>query len=125
MEYARYRAGRVRDMPEEPGMSFASESGCLYSFLLIDEVDTGIHYSLHRDLWRFIFRAARSLDIQVFATTHSLDCLRGFAAAAAEDEEADAQVIRLEKIEGHEATRAVVFDRTDLPIVLRDSIEVR
>ncbi len=125
LEYARYRADRVREMPSEPGMSFASGSPCLYSYLLIDEVDTGIHHTMHRDLWRFIFRAARSLDVQVFATTHSLDCLRGFAEAAAEDDEADAQVIRLERIEGEDQTGAVVIDREGLPIVIRDSIEVR
>ncbi len=125
MEYARYRADRVRRMPEEPGMSFSSESGCLYSYLLIDEIDTGVHHSLHHDLWKFIFRAASSLDVQVFATTHSLDCLRGFAEAAAEDEEADAQVIRLEEVEGEDQTGAVVIDREGLPIVIRDSIEVR
>ena len=37
----------------------------------------------------------------------------------------DGLAIRLETLEGHEATRAVVFDRDDLPIVIRDSIEVR
>ena len=124
LEFARYRADRIHGMPEEPGMSFSARSPDLYSFLLIDEVDTGIHHTMHHDLWQFIFQAARSLDVQVFATTHSLDCLRGFAEAA-EDEQADAQVIRLEKLEGHKATRAVTFGQTDLPVVLRDSIEVR
>lgn len=93
--------------------------------LLVDEIENGIHHTLHADLWRFIFHAARLLDVQVFATTHSLDCLRGFAAAAAEDEKNDGLAIRLEKIEGEDQTGAVIFDRTDLPIVVRDAIEVR
>ena len=84
-----------------------------------------LHHTLHADLWKSIFHSARMLDVQVVATTHSQDCLRGFAAAVAEDEENDGQVIRLEKLEGYEQTRAVVVDRCDLPIVVRDSIEVR
>ncbi len=97
----------------------------IFPLLLIDEIESGVHHTLHADLWRFILQTARRLDVQVFATTHSQDCLRGFAEAVAEDEEADGQVIRLEQLKGQEATRAVLFDRTDLPIVLRDSIEVR
>ena len=97
----------------------------VFPLLLIDEVESGIHYSLHADLWRFIVSAARRLDVQVFATTHSWDCLRGFAQAAEEDDEADALAIRLERVEGEDQTGAVIIDREGLPIVVRDSIEVR
>ena len=97
----------------------------VFPLLLIDEIEAGIHHSLHANLWRFIFKTARLLDVQVFATTHSQDCLRGFAEAVAEDEEADGQVIRLEKDADEEDTRAIVVGREKLPIVVRDSIEVR
>src|SRR5207245_4072449 len=53
--------------------------------LLIDEFENGLYYSVQPDLWRFIFRLARSLDVQVFAATHSWDCLKGFQEAAQED----------------------------------------
>ena len=125
MEFSRHRLCQVDEAPEAPRPRTSLGPRDLYSFVLVDEVDTGVHHTLHRDLWRFIFRAARSLDIQLFATTHSLDCLRGFAEAAEEDEEADAQVVRLEREEGEEATRAVVIDQQKLPFVIRDSIEVR
>lgn len=97
----------------------------VFPLLLIDEVEVGIHHTLHAQLWRLVFHAARLLDVQVVATTHSLDCLRGFAAAVAESEENDGLAIRLEKVEGEEQTGAVIIDREDLPIVVRDSIEVR
>jgi len=100
-------------------------SRTVFPTVLIDEVDTGIHHTRQTDLWRFIFQAARLLDIQVFATTHSWDCLKGFAQAVKEDHEADAMAVRLEKVEGYEQTGAVTMDRSDLPIVVRDSIEVR
>jgi hypothetical protein len=93
--------------------------------LLVDEVEAGIHHTLHADLWRFIFHAARLLDVQVFATTHSWGCLKGFARAVAEDEENDGVAIRLEKVEGQEQTGAIIIDGNDLRVVVRNSIEVR
>lgn len=116
MEYAAIVAKAAADAKLSPNLP---------PMLLLDEVEMGIHYSLHADLWQFIFKAARELSVQVFATTHSWDCVRGFAEAVDRGEIADGLVIRLEKVEGHEETGAVIFDRDDLPIVARDSIEVR
>ena len=93
--------------------------------LLIDEIENGVHYTIHPTLWRAVFRLAREHNVQVFATTHSLDCLTGFARAVAESKENDGLAIRLEKVEGEEQTGTVIIDREDLPIVVRDSIEVR
>lgn len=42
--------------------------------LLIDEIDTGLHFSVMVDLWKLICKTAEKLDIQVFATTHNSDC---------------------------------------------------
>lgn len=48
-------------------------------FLAVDEIDTGLHHTVMVDMWRLVIETARRLDIQVFATTHSLDCLRALA----------------------------------------------
>lgn len=117
MEYAANRAEQITKVCEQ--------TRDIYAFLLIDEVDSGIHYGLHAHLWRFVLNAARKLDVQVFATTHSWDCLRGFAEAVGEDEQNDGLVIRLEKVEGEEQTGAVIIEPDALPVVVRDSIEVR
>lgn len=50
--------------------------------LLVDEIDTGLHYSVLIDMWRLVFETARGLDVQVFATTHSRDCYEALAAIA-------------------------------------------
>jgi hypothetical protein len=63
--------------------------------LLVDEVESGLHYSVHLEMWRFIFQAAKRLDVQVFATTHSWDCISAFQQASQENEE-DGLLIRLE-----------------------------
>jgi AAA15 family ATPase/GTPase len=41
----------------------------------IDEIDTGIHYSSMQDVWRAMKRMADLTGTQVFATTHSRECL--------------------------------------------------
>lgn len=52
--------------------------------LLIDDIDTGLHVSTMKKMWELVFAAAHKFDLQLFATTHSDDCLRGLAAALAE-----------------------------------------
>ncbi len=95
-------------------------------FLLIDEIDNGIHYSVQPDLWRLIFEGARRMNVQVFATTHSWDCIEAFQQAATESGTNDGMLISLrqkKKTPGH--VIGVIFEGKDLEIVTRDRIEVR
>lgn len=63
---------------------------------LIDEIENGIHYSALPILWQGIANIAKELDIQIFATTHSLECIRA-ASDAFKDSPDDFQVIRLNR----------------------------
>ncbi|MGK7943680.1 MAG: ATP/GTP-binding protein [Microcystaceae cyanobacterium] len=47
-------------------------------YLLIDEIENGIHYTNHRDFWKALFQLAKQLDVQIFATTHSLEMIEAF-----------------------------------------------
>ena len=91
--------------------------------LLIDEVDTGLHYSVLPDLWKLIFEVAHRLNVQVFATSHSWDCIQAFQLAADDNKEEEGVLIRLENRK--QGIGAVVFDEGDLAIVTREHIEVR
>ena len=44
--------------------------------LFIDEIENGFHYSVQEDVWKIIGQVARESNIQVFATTHSLEMIR-------------------------------------------------
>ena len=44
-----------------------------HSYLLVDDIDTGLHHSVMKAMWRMVIETARRLDVQVLATTHSLD----------------------------------------------------
>jgi hypothetical protein len=48
-------------------------------FLLVDEIENGLYWAALPKVWRFLVETARALDVQVFATTHSKDCLEAIA----------------------------------------------
>ena len=98
-------------------------ANCRDGFLLIDEVENGIHYSVQPDFWRMVLQSAQENNVQVLATTHSWDCMAGFAKAAAENEEVDGAHIRIER--RGEQMRAVEYSEEDLVVAAEQGIEVR
>jgi AAA15 family ATPase/GTPase len=57
------------------------------SILLIDEIENGIHYTAHYDFWKNIFLLSKELNVQVFATTHSLEMIKAFNSIAKDEGE--------------------------------------
>lgn len=57
---------------------------CRNGFLLIDEIDKGLHVSAIPCMWKMIINAAKALDVQVFATTYSSDCVSSLAQQSEE-----------------------------------------
>jgi predicted ATPase len=49
-----------------------------YGILLIDELENGLHWTVQPKVWDIVFQLAEKLNVQVFATTHSRDCVEGF-----------------------------------------------
>ena len=48
------------------------------SVCLIDEIENGIHYELFDQIWEKLSLLSQELNVQVFATTHSKDCIEAF-----------------------------------------------
>jgi len=90
--------------------------------LLVDEIENGLHHSVLVDIWRTIFRLARQMDVQVFATSHSWDCIEAFQKAASEDTE-NGVLVRLAR-KGDMVIPTVLSEK-ELQIITRDRIEVR
>jgi len=88
--------------------------------LLIDEIDTGLHFSVLVDMWRLVFETARSLDVQVFATTHSRDCYEALAAVA----EPGRTEISLQRIERGKLD-AIAFTELEIRQAAERGLEVR
>ena len=71
---------------------------CQPKVLLLDEIDTGLHYTVMEDMWRLVHGTAKRLNIQIFATTHSSDCWKALAAICREPSiSADATIQHVEK----------------------------
>jgi AAA15 family ATPase/GTPase len=91
--------------------------------LLIDEIDTGLHFSVMVDLWKLICKTAENLDIQVFATTHNSDCWKSLAEVANYDDIASND-ITIHRIERGKNT-SIVFNEQEMAIAAERDIEVR
>ncbi len=59
--------------------------------LMIDEIDAGLHFKRFKDFWRIILLAAKQNEVQIFATTHNLECLQAFKNVLQETEMIDYQ----------------------------------
>ena len=91
--------------------------------VLIDEVDTGIHYSALKELWSLIFNLAEKLNVQVFAVTHSWECIEAFTQISETVGNSSGTLVRLSNPKGE--TRAVTFSGEELTTIDHQNIEVR
>jgi AAA15 family ATPase/GTPase len=80
--------------------------------LLIDEIENGLHYSVLPVIWKGLFLAAKEFDVQIFATTHSWECILAADEAARADENYDLALIRLDRVK--EDIKATIIDEKSL-----------
>ncbi len=95
--------------------------GCV---ILIDEIENGFHYSFYIKLWQLIEEVSRKTGGQVFATTHSYECIQGAFYGLKEAPDSDAlRYVRLgkhgDKIEPH------LFSDGSLGLAIEKDLEVR
>ncbi|MHB8995043.1 MAG: AAA family ATPase [Armatimonadota bacterium] len=99
--------------------SLAAEHG----LLIVDEIDTGLHYSILPDVWRVMGASADELDYQLFATTHSYECMVAAHQAFA-DHPQDFSMHRLERrSDGSIVSKD--FGHETLGLALEHRMEVR
>lgn len=102
---------------------FPAEDG----ILLIDEFENGLHYAVQEEVWKIIFKLATELNIQVFATTHSWDCIESFSKVANENDE-DGILIKLSRSKlsnDSGKVKATIYSENDLQNITASSLEVR
>jgi len=92
--------------------------------VLLDEFDSAIHYSALADVWSRIASLAGKYSCQIFAVTHSMDCIKSaFEGVRRSNRENDFQYIRLERREGENS--AVIYNSNELYSALSSDWEVR
>jgi len=91
--------------------------------VLIDEIDSGFHHSKLEKVWEAIASAAALFDVQVFATTHSFECIRTAHQAFKMQDNYGFRYFRLERQDG--AVTAKGLDEEMLDVVQHSDLEIR
>ena len=91
--------------------------------LLVDEIDSGLHFTVMTDMWKVVWETAKRLNIQVFATTHSRDCWQSLAELITEEKIADNE-ITIQRID-KDKEKAVSFNTRQIYLASERDIEVR
>ena len=87
-------------------------------YVFIDEIENGIHYSVQKDVWKAIGKVARDLEVQVFATTHSLEMIRAAYEAFSEENKLDEfRYHRLDRGRETGDIEAVTYNELDMEAV--------
>ncbi len=90
---------------------------------LVDEVENGIHYSVLPNLWYSVIKAANEYDTQVWATTHSFDCINSIYEAFS-DAPDSLRVHRLD-CKPNGTVTVHTFDHAMLGHALETGLEIR
>ncbi len=92
--------------------------------VLVDEIETGFQRKAQDNLWRAVFAWAQDLNVQVFATTHSYECIRAFSSSAEPALfPAGAKLYRIERSD--EGFKATGYSKGELAESLESNWEVR
>lgn len=91
--------------------------------LLIDEIDTGLHFTVMDQMWQLVSAAAEKLNVQVFATTHSRDCVESLACICRREPTTENRV-SMHRIEP-DKPKAIPFSEREIIAVAERAIEIR
>ena len=93
--------------------------------LLVDEIENGIYHKAMPDVWRGLAHAAREFDVQLFATTHSWECVRAAVEAFRDDfPEEDLHLHRLDRLDDG-SIKATTYKASTLRNAVDMNAEVR
>jgi len=94
------------------------------SIVLLDEIENGIHYTQLDRLWEIVLTISTQQNVQVFATTHSKECIESYARVAKKLEDEEIKFIGLHKLKDGSIISAV-RDLELLELSIEQEHEVR
>ena len=92
--------------------------------IFIDEIENGIHYTKFDEMWKMILQLSEENDVQVFATTHSKECIESYVKISKELEDEDTTYIKITKLKNNTII-AGVRDYNMLQDIIDEAHEVR
>jgi hypothetical protein len=84
--------------------------------ILIDEVENGLHHTALPEVWNNLNWLSREFNVQVFATTHSYECLVAARDAFKANENQDLLVHRLSRREAGIVATTYPYDALDFTL---------
>ena len=90
---------------------------------LIDEIENGIHHEVLPLFWKGLFELSKSEGVQIFATTHSAECIRAAHEASKGNGGYDFALHRLQREKGE--IRAVTHDQGMIEAAMKTDLELR
>ena len=117
----RYRLSAMGDGINRILTIILSMLNCKNGVFLLDEFETGLHYSVQDQLWNIVFSLSEKLNIQVFATSHSRDCIESFAN---QNDSHSGLLIRIEN-RGEMIVPVQYVNTDDILFAINKDIEIR
>ena len=93
--------------------------------VLMDEIENGLHHSVHVEVWRAIAEATRKFNVQIFATTHSLEMIRAAHTAFLDDESYDLRLHRLHRSTRTDEMSTKAYNKFSMSAAIDLEAEVR
>ena len=129
---------RIRIIGEEidkPLFSFGDGANKLFRILmlltihkgktvLIDEIDSGIHFSRFQKFWEIIINVEIKDNTQIISTTHNIECLEYLVDALKNIEEAKEKT-RVIKLLNTNRLKSVTYNFDNFNIAIEDNVEIR
>ena len=91
--------------------------------LLIDEIENGLHYRVQGEVFSALHRLAKAFDVQIIATTHSLECITAAHEALNKTEKQEFAFYRLDRRD--KEVKAVLFDSEMLDTSVEFGMDMR
>lgn len=91
--------------------------------VLVDEIENGLHHTAMAKVWMAIAIAAQQSNTQIFATTHSWECVVAAHQAFIESDIYDFLYHRFNMVNGK--IKAVTYDQRKLNTAITTGLEVR
>lgn len=92
--------------------------------VLIDEIENGLHFSAQSHLWKAIYLSAIKFNVQLFSTTHSIECVKAFVDSAEDNNVTnDINLFRIER--EYENIKSVQLNHELIKTSLESGWEIR
>ena len=94
--------------------------------LLIDEIENGLYYAGLEDYWNGLMAVIEDQDLQLFATTHSRECMEAAHRAAAARADNPLRFLRLDRrIDDPTKIVATTFGKEEMETAIEFNREMR